>query len=66
MLGIVHTFSKDIGMDFGLDKCAICVIKKGKKIKSRDKEISERKFIHDSTCKYLGIEENAKIEHKIY
>ena len=68
LLGIVHTFSKDIGMDFGLDKCAICVIKKGKKIKSPDKEISEGKFIHDlesdATYKYLGIEENAKIEHK--
>ena len=68
LLGIVHTFSTDIGMDFGLDKCAICVIKKGKNIKSPDKEISEGKFIHDleddSTYKYLGIEENSKIEHK--
>ena len=37
-LDVVHSFSKDIGMDFGLDKCAKCTIKKGKKTKSPDKE----------------------------
>ena len=38
-LDVVHSFSKDIGMDFGLDKCAKCTIQKGKKVKSVDKEI---------------------------
>ena len=26
----VHAFSKDIGMEFGLDKCAKCRLRKGK------------------------------------
>ena len=30
LLNIVHKFSNDIGMDFGLDKCAKCTLKKGK------------------------------------
>ena len=67
-LEVVHSFSKDIGMDFGLDKCAKCTIKKGKKTKSVDKEIEEGKFIldleNDTTYTYLGIEENATLEHK--
>ena len=68
LLEIVHSFSKDIGMEFGLDKCAKCTIKKGKKTKSPDKEIEEGKFIvdleSDTTYTYLGIEENATLEHK--
>ena len=68
LLEIVHSFSKAIGMEFGLDKCAKCTIKKGKKIKSPDKEIEEGKFIidleSDTTYTYLGIEENATLEHK--
>ena len=55
-------------MDFGLEKCAKCTIKKGKKTKSVDKEIEEGRFIvdleNDTTYTYLGIEENATLEHK--
>ena len=67
-LDVVNIFSKDICMDFGLDKCAKCTIKKGKKIKGPDKEIEEGSFIRDleedATYKYLGLEENASMEHK--
>ena len=65
----VHQFSKDIHMDFGLDKCAKCTIRAGKKVSAKDIELTDGSHItdleKDSTYKYLGIEENARIEHKI-
>ena len=30
----IHTFSNDIGMQFGIEKCAMLVIEKGKIVKS--------------------------------
>ena len=68
LIEVVHAFSKDIGMEFGLDKCAKCTIKKGKKTKGEDIEIANGQFIeeleNDATYTYLGIEENAALEHK--
>ena len=32
LVQIVHNFSKDICMEFGLDKCSKCTIRKGKKV----------------------------------
>ena len=65
----VHSFSKDIHMDFGLDKCAKCTIRTGKKVEAADIELDDGSHISDlekdSTYKYLGIEENASIEHKM-
>jgi len=64
----VNTFSNDINMDFGLDKCSKCTIKKGKKIPGKNIYVDDKNYIedldHDSRYKYLGIEENANIEHK--
>ena len=64
----VHAFSRDIGMEFGLEKCAKSVIKKGKKVPGQNLEIEDGKFVedleHDKTYKYLGIEENHTLEHK--
>ena len=64
----VHKFSKDINMEFGLDKCSKCTIKKGKKVATENIQLDEENCIEDlagdSTYKYLGIEENNVIEHK--
>ena len=64
----MHKFSNDIGMDFGLDKCAKCTLKKGKKATTENFELENGSSItdlsEDSSYKYLGIEENAGIEHK--
>ena len=30
----VHVFSEDIGMEFGIEKCAMLVMEKGKVVKS--------------------------------
>ena len=55
-------------MEFGLEKCAKSVIKKGKKVPGQNLEIEDGKFVedleHDKTYKYLGIEENHTLEHK--
>ena len=68
LLNVVHKFSNDIGMDFGLDKCAKCTLKKGKKAATENFELENGSSIadlsEDSSYKYLGIEENAGIEHK--
>ena len=54
---MVHAFSKDIGMEFGLDKCAKCTIKKGVKTEGDRIEIDEGKFVEelegDASNKYL-------------
>ena len=64
----VYKFSNDISMEFGLDKCSKCTIKKGKKVASENIQLDDENCIEDlagdSTYKYLGIEENNGIEHK--
>ena len=68
LIEVVHAFSRDIGMEFGLDKCAKCTIRKGVKARGDRIEIEEGKFVEDldidADYKYLGIEENATLEHR--
>jgi hypothetical protein len=65
---IVKTFSDDIHMDFGLEKCAKITFKRGKLIHSQylvidnDREIQELE--QGKTYKYLGIEEIEGIQHQ--
>jgi hypothetical protein len=65
---IVQTISKDINVNFGLEKCARICLKRGKvkskmrigsTFKNNIKELDPRK-----ACKYLGIEENFHIQLK--
>ena len=68
LIQIVHKFSRDIHMEFGLDKCAKCSIRTGQKVESDGVQLSDGTEIadlqEDTPYKYLGIEENAQIEHK--
>ena len=52
-------FSKDIGMELGIEKCAMLVIEKGKIVKSADIELPDGKVIKSlqegESYKYLGI-----------
>ena len=41
----VHVFSEDIGMEFGIEKCAILVMEKGKIVKSFGVESPDGKVI---------------------
>ena len=65
---IVHTISKDLNMNFCLEKCARIYLKRdrvqskmhiGNTFENDIKELDPRK-----ACKYLGIEESFDIQHK--
>jgi hypothetical protein len=64
----VKTFSEDIHMDFGLEKCAKITFKKGKLIHSQNLVIDINREIHEleqgKTYKYLGTEESEGIQHQ--
>ena len=53
----VRVFSEDIGMEFGIEKCAMLVMKKRKIVKSVGTELSDGKVIkslrESESYKYL-------------
>ena len=55
----IRIFSKDIGMEFSIEKCAMLVIEKGKIVKSVGIELPDGKVIKSlqegESYKYLGI-----------
>ena len=55
----VRVFSEDIGMEFGIEKCAMLVMEKGKIVKSVGMELPDGKVIKSlqegESYKYLGI-----------
>ena len=55
----VHVFSEDVGMEFGIEKCAMLVMEKGKVVKSVGIELPNGKVIKSlqegESYKYLGI-----------
>ena len=57
-------FSEDIGMEFGIEKCAMLVMKKGKTVKLLGIELSDGKVIKSlqkgESYKYSGILEGGK------
>ena len=66
----VCVFSEDIGMAFGIEKCAMLVMEKGKIVKSVGIELPESKVIKSlqegESYKYLGILETDKfLEEKM-
>ena len=55
----VRIFSDDIGMEFGIDRCVMLVLKRGKIANFDGISLSDRRFMTRSTegagYKYLGI-----------
>ena len=55
----IHVFSEDIGMEFGIEKCAMIVIEKRKIVESVGIELSDGKVIKSlqegESYKCLGI-----------
>ena len=60
----VHVFSEDIGMEFGIEKCATLVMEKGKIVKSVGIELPDGRVMKSlqegESYKYLGILEADK------
>ena len=64
---LVFTFSKDIGMEFGMEKCAILVTKAGQKIESEGLELPDQTIMREADekgYKYLGVLEATGIKNK--
>ena len=56
----VRKFSNDVGMDFGINKCAVLVIKRGRIVKSVGIELPEGRRLRalgedDDGYKYLDV-----------
>lgn len=67
LLNIVKCFSDDIGIDFGLDKCAKVTFKKGRIIETTSIDLDFvtkiRELEQDEAYKYLGISVGDVIQH---
>ena len=67
LLRIVKGFSDDIGMEFGLDKCAKATFRKGKLRKKDNIILNDVTVIKDleqeEVYKYLGVNEGDGIQH---
>ena len=64
----VKTFSDDIDMEFGLEKCDKIAFKRGKLVHSKNLVIDIKRAIQEleqgKTYKYLGIEESEGTLHQ--
>lgn len=66
-LKLIHQWSTDIGMSFGMKKCQTVSVEKGKLKEGEPIELEPGKYIEamtDKPYKYLGILQTHKIEHK--
>ena len=68
LIQTVRVFSEDIGMEFGIEKCAVLVMKRGKVVKSEGIKLPDYKTIQGlkdgDSYKYLGILEADRIKHE--
>ena len=67
LLNIIKTFSNDIKMEFGLDKCAKATFKRGKLTETSDLQLDIdtciKELDQEDTYKYLGVDEGDGIQH---
>ena len=69
LVNTAYTFREDIRMEFGIKKCGVLVLKRGKvdKAKSRGLNLPNGKLmktIDEERKKYLGILEHDKVKEK--
>ena len=69
-LRIVEKFTKDIQMEFGIEKCATAKIKQGKVMQGKNTQLTDshqiiRSLEVDEFYKYLGMEENNGVNNKV-
>ena len=68
LVATVNAISNDIGMEFGIQKCGVLVLKRGKVVTSGGIRLTDSEIIREvdeNGYKYLGIIESDKIEGKI-
>ena len=67
LLGLVQEYSNDIGMQFGMDKCAVLGIKKGKRVECSGVELPSGDMMNevdDEGYKYLGVLQDAVAKNR--
>ena len=68
LIQTVRVFSKDIGMQFGIEKCSTLVLKRGKRIKSNGIKMPDDKVIKSlkegEGYKYLGVLQADEVQEK--
>ena len=69
MVQTVRVFSEDIRMEFGVNKCAILIMKRGKLTESEGIQLPNKEEIKSlgegDTYKYLGVLEADDIKHQV-
>ena len=63
----IHIFSTDIGMEFGIKKCGVLILKRGKITRSEGIELpngDKLKEVGEEGYTYLGIVELDKIKEE--
>ena len=67
LVNTVRIFSEDIKMEFGLPKCGVLIMKRGKVVKSEGISMPDGKMmknIEEGGYKYLGILEADGVKHE--
>ena len=67
MVTATHLFSRDISMNFGIEKCAKVTLKRGRQTSSEnvtlEEDFSVQDLVQGTDYKYLGVEEDGGISH---
>ena len=67
LVNTARIFSEDIKMEFGLPKCGVLIMKRGKVVKSEVISIPDGKMtknVEECGCKYLRTLESDSVKHK--
>ena len=67
LIDVVRVFSRDIGMEFGLDKCAVLVLKQGINVRCEGIVLPDGQMmgqVDENGYKYLGVLKGADIMQK--
>ena len=67
LVRVVESYSRDIGMEFGMDKCAVLLMKDGKQVESEGVELPSgevMKDVDENGYKYLGVLQAEKVKNR--
>ena len=67
LVSVVEGYSRDIGMEFGMEKCAVLTMEGGKRVKREGMELSSgemMKEVDECGYKYLGVLQTEEVMDK--